>query len=290
MANNRKKRRRNFRLCIVVAAGLLLAAAAIWLVFSLVRWLGGGSAESRPSPGSSEAAAPAKTSGITTEASAASPASSESTAVKTTVRHTAGHYVQKNRSPWNLLLVNDWNPVPDQYLSAVTIADFNGPSKQCDSRIIEPLRNMLNDGNAYNASFRLSAASLYRTEELQARNYNRQVTYYKNQGYDQETAESKAATVVKRPGESEHNTGLCVDLLGAGYSSLEQSFANTEAYTWLRAHCADYGFILRYPKEKEAVTAVIFEPWHYRYVGVETAKEIMSRGLCLEEYVEEKGM
>lgn len=290
-----RERRRRRRLLLVWIVVLLIAAAAALIAFGLWQMFGpGGSANGEPSSISSFVSAPGGSQ--TDEASRTTIAETTASHMETTRQPTtaspvsAGRYVQKNRPVWNLLLVNDWNPVPENYLSTFTMADFNGPSKQCDSRIVEPLRQMINDGNAYNPAFRLSAASLYRTEELQAKNYNNKVNYYKSQGYDQETAESKAATVIKRPGESEHNTGLCVDLLGAGYSSLEQSFANTEAYQWLKEHCAEYGFILRYPKEKEAITAVIFEPWHYRYVGVEAATEIMERGICLEEYLQEKGL
>ncbi len=92
--------------------------------------------------------------------------------------------------------------------------------------------------------------------------------------------------MVKRPGYSEHNTGLAVDLGGSGNFKLEQDFENTAAFAWLIENCADYGFILRFPKGKEAITGVIYEPWHYRYVGKEAAKEIMSSNLCLEEYLE----
>lgn len=118
--------------------------------------------------------------------------------------------------------------------------------------------------------------------------YNRQVSQWLNRGYSQAEAEAKAATVVARPGTSEHHVGLAADVLGSGYASLEESFENTPAFAWLKAHCAEYGFILRYPKEKEDITGVIYEPWHYRYVGVEAATEIMRRGITLEEYLEEK--
>lgn len=81
-----------------------------------------------------------------------------------------------------------------------------------------------------------------------------------------------------------------LDILGSGHTSLTESFEKTPAFKWLVEHCAEYGFILRYPKGKENITAVIYEPWHYRYVGVEAAKEIMSRDITLEEYIQEKGM
>lgn len=286
--NTSRERRRRRRLAVVWTAAVLILVAVCLIVYGVYRVL-------RPEgPAGSESGGTSSTSStspaLPSDTGGTDPVETTQTSRTSATTVFAGHYIQKDRSVWNLLLVNDYNPVPEGYLSTVTIADFNGPSKQCDSRIVEPLRRMINDGNAYDPSFRLSAASLYRTEELQAKNYNNKVNYYKNQGYDQEEAERLAATVIKRPGESEHNTGLCVDLLGAGYSSLEQSFANTEAYQWLKEHCAEYGFILRYPEDKEDITAVIFEPWHYRYVGVEAATEIMERGICLEEYLQEKGL
>lgn len=94
--------------------------------------------------------------------------------------------------------------------------------------------------------------------------------------YAQTTDGSAAA-----PGHSEHETGLAFDVAVAGVAD----FSTTPQYEWLRGHCADYGFILRYPQGKEDLTGIPFEPWHYRFVGVDAATEIMSRGLCLEEYV-----
>ena len=98
-------------------------------------------------------------------------------------------------------------------------------------------------------------------------------------------AQKVGGTIVKRPGFSEHNCGLAMDVGGSGDYTLEQTFANTPAYTWLMEHCADYGFILRFPEGKEDITGVIYEPWHYRYVGVEAARYIMDNDLCLEEYL-----
>lgn len=155
-----------------------------------------------------------------------------------------------------------------------------------DQRAAESYRKMLADGAAYD----IRGVSLFRPQSLQESLFNREVNKWKGQGYGQKEAEQKANTIVKRPGYSEHNTGLAADVGGSGNYSLNQNFENTDAYRWLIAHCADYGFILRFPKDKEEITGVIFEPWHYRYVGTEAAKEIMSRGLCLEEYLYEKGL
>ena len=85
-----------------------------------------------------------------------------------------------------------------------------------------------------------------------------------------------------RAGHSEHQTGLALDINTA---STQAHFENTRAYAWLQTHCAQYGFLLRYPKGKEAVTGYRFEPWHYRYVGAEIAGACMSQGITYEEYL-----
>ena len=95
--------------------------------------------------------------------------------------------------------------------------------------------------------------------------------------------EEKAATVVARPGTSEHNTGLCAD-----FNMASDSFEKTKMFTWMMENAEDYGFILRYPKDKIDVTGVIYESWHWRFVGINTAKEINEMGVTLEEYVEIK--
>ncbi|MBQ7860248.1 MAG: M15 family metallopeptidase, partial [Faecalibacterium sp.] len=108
---------------------------------------------------------------------------------------------------------------------------------------------------------------------------------WKNTGLDEAAATEKAKTVVTPPGCSEHNCGLAADINSPEYYPLEEPFKNTKAYAWLCAHAEEYGFILRYPKDKEDITGIIYEPWHWRYVGVENAKAINASGLCLEEYV-----
>jgi LAS superfamily LD-carboxypeptidase LdcB len=155
-----------------------------------------------------------------------------------------------------------------------------------DSRILGPLNEMLTAGKAYG----IDVQSGYRAYSHQSSLYWRQVNKYKGNGYNDTAAQTAAGKIVKRPGYSEHNSGLAVDLGGSGNFSLTESFANTPAYKWLIEHCADYGFILRFPKGKEAITGVIYEAWHFRYVGREAAAEIMAKGLCLEEYLEQKGM
>lgn len=97
--------------------------------------------------------------------------------------------------------------------------------------------------------------------------------------------EDLAATVVARPGTSEHNTGLCAD-----FNMADDAFEQTEMYKWMCENAEDYGFILRYPKDKTDITGVIYESWHWRFVGINNAKEINALGVTLEEYVEMKNL
>ncbi len=199
------------------------------------------------------------------------------------------NYVQKNSYadgaiPWNLLLVNDWNPMEKGYDETVEMvkASPSATTQPVDARIKKDLEAMLKAGKAYN----IGVQSGYRSASKQGELYQRQVNYYKTIYSDPVVYQTKAGEVVKRPGFSEHNTGLAVDLYGSGDHSLTASFAKTPAYEWLLENCADYGFILRFPKGKESITGVIYEAWHFRYVGDPAiAHEIMDNGLCLEEYL-----
>lgn len=205
---------------------------------------------------------------------------------------TDGRYVQKDsyasaaEIPWALRLVNDWNPMPSGYDNDLEMATIRGKAgaKQVDARMMEDLQAMLTAGAVHD----IGVQSAYRSASKQSELYWRQVNKWKSQYTDEVVLQSKAGEVVKRPGYSEHNLGLAVDLYGSGNYSLTESFASTEAYSWLMEHCADYGFILRFPKGKEAITGVIYEAWHFRYVGdPAVAHAIMDNGLCLEEYLQQ---
>ena len=126
--------------------------------------------------------------------------------------------------------------------------------------------------------------SSYRTHDKQEELFRKKVNTLRKQGYSQEEAETEAARWVARPGTSEHETGLAVDIVDKSYQLLDEKQEQTPVQQWLMAHCAEYGFILRYPVEKSDLTGIGYEPWHYRYVGTEAAKAITEQGLCLEEY------
>ena len=106
------------------------------------------------------------------------------------------------------------------------------------------------------------------------------------QGYSKKDARTKAATSVARPGTSEHQAGLAVDIVDSSHQILDATQQDTPVQQWLMENSWKYGFILRYPNDKSSLTGIIYEPWHYRYVGIEAAAEIYEREICLEEYLE----
>jgi zinc D-Ala-D-Ala carboxypeptidase len=180
-----------------------------------------------------------------------------------------------------LILINGEHLVPEGY--EVDLQEV-GNGHRVDERIALPLLNMLEAAKEENISIIITSS--YRTMEKQTTLYQNEVEALINQGYLEDEALLEAATVVAAPGTSEHQTGLAVDLVSEEYTELEEEQANTRGFQWLEQHCQEYGFILRYPKEKLDITGVIYEPWHFRYVGVKAATAIMESGVCLEEYLE----
>ena len=184
------------------------------------------------------------------------------------------------QTEWNLILANPWHPLPEGY-SVETTSLPNGES--VDSRCYDDLMEMLTDctkngGNPV-------VCSSYRTHEKQIGLYEAQVKKHMDEGMDRAQAEKEAGKVVAVPGTSEHEVGLAVDLCDYTNQNLDESQAETVTQKWLMANSWKYGFILRYPVDKSDLTGIIYEPWHYRYVGKDIAAEIYSRGICLEEYL-----
>lgn len=173
------------------------------------------------------------------------------------------------------LLVNINNPIPDGFEPNLEPLPVR---YKMDKRAAKALNDMT--AAAKQDGITLTPVSAYRSNESQTRNYNNKIKEYESLGYSHEEAVIETGKIIALPGTSEHSLGYAVDL-----NSLEESFENTKTFKWLIEHCADYGFILRYPKDKTDITKISYEPWHYRYVGINHAKEIMSQGICLEEYV-----
>lgn len=185
-------------------------------------------------------------------------------------------------------LVNAANPLTDDYRVETRKIVNNGVTTDFmfDVRTVEHLEAMLKD--AAGAGHPVLIRSAHRTINYQKMLYTNKVNAYLNAGYTQAAAEAEAGKWVAVPGTSEHNLGLVVDIVNQGYTGeLEQYFEDDPLFGWLVENCADYGFILRYPKTKEAVTGIVYEPWHYRYVGKEVAHYIMDNDITLEEYWEE---
>ena len=146
---------------------------------------------------------------------------------------------------------------------------------------MSPLESMINDAKKDNINIYVSSG--YRSVKRQTVLYNRKVSYFFKKGFSKAQAEIEAAKIVAKPKTSEHHTGLAID-----FNNIKDSFCKTKEYNWLLKNSYKYGFILRYPKNKSDITNVIFEPWHFRYVGLEHAKYIMENRICLEEYIAQK--
>jgi len=182
---------------------------------------------------------------------------------------------------WRLLLVNGDHPLPEDFQAPELTALRNGHA--VDSRAYPELQRMMDDCRA--AGLEPLICSSYRSRDKQAELFEKKVQSLLDRAGSRSEAEDQAAEWVSRPGTSEHQTGLALDIVDKSYQLLDEGQEETAVQKWLMAHCAEYGFILRYPTEKSALTGVNYEPWHYRYVGAEAAEEIMSQGLCLEEYL-----
>ncbi len=187
-----------------------------------------------------------------------------------------------SKDDWRLILVNKQHPIPEDY--SFTLATIKG-SKQCDERIIDDLLAMMQA--AKEEGFTLLIKSPYRSDARQEMLFEKKIDLYMGRGLSYMDAYKLSSQIVMVPDSSEHQIGLALDIVCDTYESLTEGFGETPAGIWLEEHCAEYGFILRYPKGKEYITSVEYEPWHFRYVGVEAATIIMDRGITLEEFVEE---
>lgn len=179
--------------------------------------------------------------------------------------------------PKERLLLNRKYKLPDGYVPPLSQA-VAGSGVYLHSKVAPHYQEMYNA--AAKEGIYLTPVSGYRSYERQERNFDNQIQTYRNQGMDKVTATQKAAEIRLLPGTSEHNAGLAMDIC-----SLSTSFDQTKEFRWLQNHAHEYGFILRYPANKTNVTKITYEPWHYRYVGVDIARQLKSSGQVLEEYL-----
>lgn len=185
-----------------------------------------------------------------------------------------------DKDDWRLLLINKQHPIPEDY--TFQLGTIKG-SMKCDERIIDDLLSMLQ--GAKNDGINLVICSPYRDLNRQEVLFNRKIKAYMGKGMTYIEAYKISSQAVTVPGASEHQIGLALDIVCDTYSSLNEGFADTGAGQWLQEHSHEYGFTLRYPKGKEYITSIEYEPWHFRYVGKEAATVMKEKGLCLEEFV-----
>lgn len=181
-----------------------------------------------------------------------------------------------------LILVNKNNPLPEGY--EVELKVIYDKVNRAAAVAYEPLNEMLAAGRAEGLNFEV--CSSYRDAVYQEQLFTEDVEALMARGYTYEEAYTEVAKETMPPGCSEHSTGLAFDIVALSYQMLDSGQEHTAETQWLHEHCAEYGFILRYPKGKEEITNISYESWHYRYVGVEAATYIMEQGITLEEYLE----
>ena len=184
-----------------------------------------------------------------------------------------------------VVMVNPWNYVPDDYVLDLVYlgSDCGVAGSQVQRCCYDDLVAMITECNK--VCPQAMVVSAYRSHDLQTRNYNNRVQSYVNQGYSLEEAKAQTGQVIAIPGTSEHELGLAVDIIDTRLWALEWEQADLPAQQWLMENCWKYGFILRYPQDKIEITGIIYEPWHYRYVGHELAAELHESGMTLEEYI-----
>ena len=224
----------------------------------------------------------------TTETASASEPSAPSQVISNVVAErvtnpdTGRFIVEVTDDNWQLVVVSGTREFPESY--EPNLDEIFDTGKYLDARVAPHYEEMYTA--AKQDGIILTPYSAYRSYERQKNNYNHLTeTYMADYHLSREDAAKKAATVILPPGTSEHNLGLCMDIC-----NVYDSFVNQKEYTWLTENAYKYGFILRYPKGKEDVTGIVFEPWHWRYVGVEWAKQIRDSGLCLEEFLDQQGI
>lgn len=184
--------------------------------------------------------------------------------------------------PWYLTLVNDTHPMEEGYVPK--LAALNSEDS-VDERILESLKQMLRD--AGKAGLHMSVCSAYRSVDKQRELYERYMGNAIRAGKSYWQAFEETGRSTAYPGKSEHGMGLAVDIISDAYTGLDAKQQETPEAKWLAENCYKYGFILRYPPNKTEITGIVYEPWHYRYVGIEDATKITQMGVTLEEYLGE---
>lgn len=285
----RARRKKEIRRNRIIFAILCLALLAL-IVFGMVKLVGlftkdkdssSGSTSISVSGDSTSEPASGSESGSTSSPESGSASTSEPASATGTGATTGG-----GDADWLLTLVNNNVKLPDGWEDTLEtkVAD-SSTGKELATVAADAFINMKNAAAAEGVDLMLCSG--YRSVEYQQSLFDAEKQKWLDKGNSEEEAYNQAKTVVAVPGYSEHNSGLAADIVTPKHQNLDEAFGKTDAAKWLFEHAPEYGFILRYPENKQAITGIIYEPWHYRYVGVENAKAITASGLCLEEYLDE---
>ena len=277
-----RRRRRNRAFRRIAGATLVVCVTVGAVSFALTRRNAVPSASAASASFPASSAAPVESSSAASFSTVSS-SDVENSAPANALGLTAAEAQAIQKDPL-MILVNHTNQMPESYT-------FD--TKECGSStaVNKTLQTVACD--AFLALQKAAAAdgvtvwmqSGYRSVAYQTKLYERKTQYYRDKGYDEAAAREKAAAIVNPPGYSEHNCGLAADLNSPEHTGLDEGFENTAAFRWLCVHAGEYGFILRYPKGAEDQTEITYEPWHWRYVGVENAARINASGLCFEDYI-----
>lgn len=195
----------------------------------------------------------------------------------TQIQEQAEENTKKEITDWKLTLANYENLLPEDF--TVEVANIDD-TRQFDARAIGELNDMMNAMKKAGIT-NIWVQSAYRSVARQKELYDNSVQKYLSQGKTQEEAERLTNEYINKPGSSDHNLGLAVD-----FNYVDNKFEKLAGFKWLQENAEDYGFVLRYPKDKEDITKIAYESWHWRYVGQEHAKKMNELNMCLEEYVE----
>lgn len=183
---------------------------------------------------------------------------------------------------WMYKLVNFQNPIEENYANSLTFVMLKGDLK-FDQRAYKDLQAMINACRDEELSPIIVNA--YRTISKQQQIFSETYTEVRRSGLNDEDAAKKTEELVENPGESEHHTGLAIDIACESHETLDKELENTAEYKWLVKNCWKYGFIQRYPSGKKDITGISYEPWHFRYVGKDAAEYITKNNITLEEFL-----
>lgn len=290
MAKGLEKKKKSKDGIIIAVLVLLIVAVAFSTAVIVIKSKSETASTTTPANSQTASSSAASSGEGTTESTTEKPSVNNNVATESTTekktepkRSESGRIiVDVDSVPWNLIVVNMDREIPEGYDPETK--EILDSGYELDARVTPYYEEMYLAGKKDGVT--LTPFSGHRSYERQRINYNNLTeTYMARYNLDREAAAKKAATVILPPGTSEHNIGLAMDICNT-----YDSFADSAEYAWLMENAYKYGFILRYPKEKEGVTGIVFEPWHWRYVGVEYAKKIKDSGLCLEEYLDSVGI